>query len=198
METNRRFIAKPYFLNSQNQLDQTQSSIHYTDVLTYVGIKSFDNPKEDCFPSLETIADKIGTSVKFVTPSIKRLEQSGYLEVHRSKKKKVANRYYFSKPKFYQRVPFDFFECTDLTHNEKAMLLLIREVAVSPYDIDGTRVELAARLGMKYNMFNTQFQHLINKGYIEQKSKRRFIFLKIDWYFEVIKKEPEKHLFILT
>jgi hypothetical protein len=196
LEPNKRFIIKPYFFTNENELDK--NPFHYTDVLTYVGIKSFDNLKGNCFPSQETIAETIGTSKKFVIPSVERLEASGYLEVYRSKIIRVVNRYFFPEPKSFQKIPYEVLKCNDLNHNEKAMLLLVRELSLTPHDLIGTRTELALRLGMGYSMFNTQFEKLIAKGYIMQEGKSRFRLLRIDWHIPDIEKQPDKNKYIFV
>lgn len=161
------FVAIPNFL----QLDK--SKIQYLDTLIYTSLKSFDNVADgDCFPRHETIAERAGMSKRFVVDSIKRLEAAGLITVKRSDKKKVANRYYFKEHKHFEQIPYDFFDATDLTPNEKALLICLRQFFIHGLltCIDKFSV-LVHWLGLSYATVKPLYNSLVEKGYIQEKFK---------------------------
>lgn len=183
-QARRAFIKKPVFQNFNT------NNLKYLDVLTYVAIKSFDNPEQRCFPSYETIADKSGLSRTFTVESVDRLETSKYLSVYREKKFKAPNRSYpnrYSFPDYeeFNQVPLELLSSSDLTSNEKAMLLLLKQFSNSPKDIIGSITTFADDLGLSYQTIRKQYNSLVNKGYLDDsrlKSKLTKL-LKIDWSF---------------
>lgn len=184
----RAFVKKPIFLKLKT------NKLNYLDVLTYTAIKSFDNPKGGCFPSYETIASRSGLSRTFVTESIKRLEKSNYLGVCRnekfkSPKRSFPNQYSFKSVDPFNRIPYDIFEVNDLTVYQKAMLLLLRQSAITVTEIYGTINKFADELELTYNTVKKQFDSLILKGYLKPIDKRLTELKKIDWSYPEHRKE---------
>ncbi|PTQ96838.1 helix-turn-helix protein [Mucilaginibacter yixingensis] len=162
---NKQFVLLP------SDIALTKEGLHYKDLLTYITIRSFLNSKNDlCMPSYESIADRSGMSKKFIGQSIIRLERAGYLKVERSQKRRASNRYSFRDHECFCQIPYEFFEIDDLTANEKAMLLGVREC------FDSTNLEFfvgdlanaALMLDVTYRTVYVQFKSLIDKGYIEK------------------------------
>ena len=72
--------------------DWTQ--LEWCDQLVFAQIKRFMNKDtRTCYPSMETIKEKTGLSIRFINDSIHRLEQFGLLQV--TKRKGTSNLYYF-------------------------------------------------------------------------------------------------------
>lgn len=189
----RAFKKKPLFYNL-NKLN-----LHYRDALTYVAIKSFDNPRNGCFPSQETIAERSGQSKSFVIDSIERLEMAKQIRVYRfgyiSKNRSAPNRYYFLDHKEFNPIPYDIFKTPDLTPNERAILLLLRQFAFSPCDIYGSLNEMAGKLGITRNVLDKQYQSLVDKGYLDRTHIKKgwTKLLKINWHYpDHIKHYKEK------
>lgn len=181
----KAFIAKPHFFKEETKLKINDSKIEYTDVLTYVALRSFNNVKANsCFPALQTIGEKAGISKKFVSKSIERLEAAEYISVFRSGKLRIGNRYSFRKFRYFDMIPTDIFSCNDLSLYEKSMLLGLREIGHTPVDLKGTINELASMLGITYKTLYCQLNSLIQKGYIKRKSSNWHRLLKVDWNFE--------------
>jgi len=160
MNDNNRFILKPHFGNlSERGLD-------YRDILTYITIKSYYNPKErSCFPTYETIAKHSGLSKKFVGDSVKRLETAGLVDIWKFGKFKVKHNYCFPQFDKYHKVSFDLLDL-DLSANEKATLLLLREYVDGSYCSFKTITEIAKSSGVDVKLLDKNFKLLISKGYI--------------------------------
>nr|WP_294898586.1 helix-turn-helix domain-containing protein [uncultured Pedobacter sp.] len=178
----RAFVKKPIFLKLKT------NKLNYLDILTYTAIKSFDNPKGGCFPSNEKIASRSGLSRTFVIESIKRLEKSNYLKIYKngnfkSPNRSFPNQYSFKPVHLFNPVPYNIFEVTDLTVYQKAMLLLLRQFAVTDFEIDGTINKFADRLELTYNTIKKQFDSLILKGYLKPIDKRLTELKIIDWSY---------------
>ncbi|TCC98042.1 helix-turn-helix domain-containing protein [Pedobacter psychroterrae] len=178
----RRFIKKPLF-NFHN------SNLKYMDVLVYVAIKSYDNKEGLCFPSHETIGKRAGLSSDFVIDSIKRLESEGCLSVYRHEKfrepnRSYSNKYYFPEVEVFNPIPYEIFEATDLTGNEKAMLLLLRQFAKSSIDIFASMDEFVKVLGLSKQIIYKRYNSLIKKGYLTKTKTKGWIKMqKIDWSY---------------
>lgn len=186
----RPFIQKPHFYKPELLFKINNHQIHYTDVLIYVSLRSFYNSSNfDCFPALETIAERAGVCKKFVIKAIKRLEKAQYISVYRSKKIKVVNKYFFRESFNYDRIPYDIFDCDDLTLYEKSMLLALRELTdvSTPVYFEGRMKDIASTLRMSYRTLDKQLKSLIAKGYVKRNSTRRFEFAKIKWMYNDFK-----------
>lgn len=164
--TDAQFVLIPNFY----KLDQT--NLQYLDILIYTALKSFDNDDEDCFPMHETIGKRARLSRRFVIDSIKRLETSGFISVIRSAKKHVSNHYFFNKLERFEQIPYDLFEQPDLTPNEKAMLICLRQFFIHGPLQCGNDITFFARwLGLTYNTIVPIYKSLVDKGYILERVK---------------------------
>lgn len=181
----KAFIAKPHFFKEETKFKINNSKIEYTDVLTYVALRSFNNVQYDsCFPSQQTISERAGISKKFVGKSIERLESAEFINVFISGKQRLRSKYTFRKFQYFDKIPYDIFSCNDLSLYEKSMLLCLREIGHTPVDLKGTINELASMLGVTYKTLYCQLNSLIQKGYIKRKSSNWHRLLKLDWNFE--------------
>ncbi|WP_026896791.1 helix-turn-helix domain-containing protein [Daejeonella oryzae] len=161
MNSNARFVIKPNFKNL------SEYKLKYTDILTYITIRSFYNSKDEyCYPSYNTIANLAQLSKKFLGESIKRLDKAGFLDVWKIGTVRVRHSYMFSEVVAYQKVPYQIFHSNDLTANEKSMLLLLREYCNSELDCCESISEIASVSGLTYRTIHKQFSSLVLKGYI--------------------------------
>lgn len=175
----------PYFFNLPNE------NLLYLDILTYVTIKSFDNSNKDCFPSYETIAERSGLSRTFIIESISRLENSNYLITerrgYRTSTRCYPNQYKFTiEEDYFLMISYEIFKATDLTNNEKAMLLALRQFAITPYHLYGSLKEIAQDLNLPTTTINKQYYSLVKKGYLDKSELKQKITLltnRIDWNF---------------
>jgi DNA-binding MarR family transcriptional regulator len=189
--TSNRFVLLPSYINL------TKEGLHYKDLLIYIAIRSHANSFTNlCIPSFYTIAEKSGTSKKYVSQSIKRLEKAGYLYIDRSAKLKVSNKYTFKQAEAFARIPYDLFELHDLNANQKAMLIALRQCFDSSslemmYDLKTT----CLLLDLTYRTIYPMYSALIKTGYIEKftkqyKSGRKKTVIrltdKINWRYELI------------
>ena len=163
--TDKQFIPMPDFTNLKSQ------NLKYLDALTYVAIRSFDSKdNEYSYPSYDKIKERSGLGTTFIATSINRLEKAGFFKVERSKGEGVCNRYYFSKIEHYEIFSYDvLFRTIDLTNNEKAMLLCLRQFFVhgTLTCIDAVKV-FAKQLGLTYSIVYKNFIGLLKKGYIKR------------------------------
>jgi AraC-like DNA-binding protein len=172
--------AGPY-VNVPDFLDLKDKNLQYLDALIYVTIKSFNDTSSDiCFPSHETIAKRAGMSTRFVIDSIKRLEAYSLIKVERSKdrfKKRASNYYCFIEgvgKMFHttKKIPTAIFDAKELTANEKAMMICLRQffnhgLLTSIWTVS----EYAKRLGLSYSIVKKQFDSLVVKGFITESQK---------------------------
>jgi biotin operon repressor len=179
-------------------------AIQYTDILTYIAVRSYLNNKtQACFPSYESISKKMGASKKFVMQSINRLLACNLINVFKSSKARVSNRYAFKELETFDRIPPELLELKDLSVHEKAMLLLLRQCCISrSMEISNSYKELSQVLGLSYKAIYTQVESLIAKGYVIEKKRIRTTSVKswqlsnlIDWHYDDTKEEKEvEHL----
>lgn len=100
------------------------------DKFIYIVIRSFDKGK-GCFPSLEKIAERAGTSIPTVRECIKRLISSGIIEVI---KKGRGKEYIFKK--YLNFEPFsEKFLKSDLSFGAKSYMAAIQQYLIT--DIEG-------------------------------------------------------------
>jgi len=190
MFTNNQFILKPIFI------DITKSRIKYTDVLTYVTIRSFNSYNDNCFPSYETIAARSGFGRKFTIESVDRLEKAGYLKVYRSKSLRQPNKYMFPRYKYdaaENPISYAIFEL-DLTRNELAMLLCLRQVINCYKPSYYSMKHYTSQLGLSYDTISKQFRSLVRKGYINVTINirgKKLVMLSdaLRWHFDNREKE---------
>ena len=178
----RAFIIKPLFTNFN------LTTLQYEDVLTYVSVRSFDNKDDGCFPAYETIAGKAGLGRTFTSQSIERLRKNGYIDIlkrgYRSRTRNHPNLYSFDNYENFDCIPYEFFEIDDLSPNEKAMLLLLRQFYFSTCEIYGSIKEFASNLGLTYNVVSKQHKGLLKKGYLEKTRYKSVTKLaRIDWFY---------------
>lgn len=103
------------------------------DLLVYTTIKSFMNKDtKDCFPSLETIAEKSGISKPTVIKSIVALENKNYLKVG---KRGRSNLYTFSGCKKFEPFSEDFLINAEISPSEKAYIIAAQQTMFK--DLEG-------------------------------------------------------------
>lgn len=100
------------------------------DKFVYIVIKSFDKGK-GCFPSLEKIAKRAGTSVPTIRECTKRLLDSGVIEVI---KRGRGKEYIFKKYLKFEPFSEDFFKA-DLSFGAKSYMAAIQQYLIT--DIEG-------------------------------------------------------------
>jgi DNA-binding MarR family transcriptional regulator len=146
---------------------ELNSSIKYTDLVVYIAVRSFNNPRNDCYPAYETIAERAGCGRSYVINAIKRLELANLLKVTRSKKIKVVNRYKFPAKIDFEQIPYQLFDA-DLTLNEKAMLLWLRQHVKCVLSIPFKLKKLATLMKISYKIVYQQTTSLMKKGYVDK------------------------------
>jgi DNA-binding MarR family transcriptional regulator len=203
-----RFVTIPPFLKLR------ENKLKYLDALVYAALKSFNSQyadiswfrpnrlhEEGCFPSYDTICKQSGLSRATVVASIKRLEAAKFITVTRSNKLKVVNHYWFPDLDQSYTIPFKLFRSDDLSPNEKAMLICLRQFYIG----DGLNcmfteviAEIAKHLGVTYRTVHCQYIKLVEKGYVIDKTElykdqyeRRVIKLtdKLCWVFKAVSNE---------
>lgn len=177
----------------------TKRGLKYLDVLVYVAIKDHYQPANGyCWPPQERLMALTGLGRTFISKSVHRLEKAGYFEVEYSTAKGTCNQYFFDErlPHF-ERIPKEFFTVTtDLSSNEKAMLLCLRqcykgEIPETTYDIKA----FARHLGLSDSQVRHQYKALLAKGYLAERYIRNgsatgkdqlvryFSNAKLDWRY---------------
>lgn len=154
-------VIKPIFGNLKEQ------NLSYKDILTYITIRSFHNSvNKCCYPSYNEISKLSGLSIKVIKPSIKRLEEAGYLTVKEVAKNWAKRVYLFEYDNLFQDVSLQHLFHDDLSVNEKAFLLLILEYAMD--DSYDSPKDISIKSGVSYGTCNQLFKSLRSKGYVEE------------------------------
>ena len=169
--------------------------IKYLDALTYVSIRYHNNnDREYAHPSYERIAEVSGLGRTFVVDSVKRLELAGFLTITHSKRQGRCNRYHFGKLDHFERIPPALLKVTDLSPNEKAMLICLRQFLNHGLHSSADKVsDFARHLGVGYRAVDRQFKGLLAKGYVEEvahRDRKGFVYRQsyhltglIDWHY---------------
>ena len=145
-------------------IDLTEKSLKYRDFLTYFTIRSYLNTKTGkCFPEIRTIVKRSGLSFKYVSDSIVRLKTAGFITV----KTRKVNYYEFSPLKSFSCIPFDIFDENDLSTEERAILIRIRQYFYEPsFQSPYSCQEIAGFIGLTDETLVKYYKSLINKGYV--------------------------------
>jgi DNA-binding MarR family transcriptional regulator len=176
MTDNKKHVQVPNGMTKKHKLTPN-------DILVYACIKSFDNPQAECYPSIRKIAELASMSVPTVKKSIEALEFEGYIK---TKVEKKRTYYTFDKYKTFEIFSFDFLNNKELTHKEKAYILVTQQHMYKKGDTQTGVVAYSDRkLADLINMPKTSIQRynnsLIEKG-----------FLKIADNYEVSAKKGDK------
>ena len=179
----QRFILNPQFNNL------SEYKLKYTDILTYITIRSFYNTQDKyCYPSYQTISKRSGLSKKFISESIKRLECAGFLDVWKIGKFHVTHYYRFPKQEPLQKISDEIFECNDLTASEKSMLLIIAEYRNSSNRCEKSISELSGFTGLTVRVLNQQIKSLILKGYLAKELEENLLDKTLTTYLKLTDK----------
>lgn len=136
--------------------------------LIYLGIRSFMNKDSyEAFPSVETIAERIGASAPTVRKCIKVLEEKDYIKVDRSKKHHV---YKFNKLKQFEPFSYEFLENKDLSFSQRALLVASQQYMKDKKSgigkISYSKKELSEMINMPYSTLARLTKELENKEII--------------------------------
>lgn len=198
-----RFVLVPPMIHLKDK------KLKYLDALVYTSLKSFNSqfaqeamftPKEKygegCYPALTTICKQSGLAKATVVASLKRLESAKMITTTRFGKVKVANHYWFPDLDQSYTIPFSIFQADDLSANEKAMLICLRQFYIGEEltcMFTNTITEIAKHLGLSYRTVHAQYQSLVAKGYVVDETQpykndynRRLLQLssKLKWVFK--------------
>lgn len=149
-----------------------KDNLNPKDQFIYAVIKSFQNGKTgECFPSLQKIAERGGTSIPTVRECLKKLVDAGYITIKRDGRKNV---YTFSEYKKFEPVSLEFLENKNISFGAKAYVLAAQQYMFK--DIEG--------LG-KLSLPNTKLASLINSN--ETNIRRYNTELESKHYLQVVK-----------
>lgn len=130
--------------------DMGKDNLDPKDQYIYVIIKSFENEEtKECFPSIQTIAEKAGTSAPTVIDSINRLESTGYIK---REKRGRRNYYTFSKYKKFEPISPDFIKKKDLSFITKAYIVASQQYMIKDVTDYGKLSYSNTTLSEKINM----------------------------------------------
>ena len=135
------------------------------DQLIYLSIRSFMNKDTmECFPSLDTIAERAGASVPTVRKCIKNLQDKDYLKVIKTGR---SQKYRFNKLKQFEPFSYDFLDNKELSFTNKAFLAAAQ---THMYDkesgtgkISYNKMELAKKINMPYSTLARTTNELLKK-----------------------------------
>lgn len=172
-------------------IDLAEKSLKYRDFLTYLTIRSYLNTKTGkCYPQIRTIVKRSGLSFKYVSDSIVRLKSAGFITV----KTRKVNYYEFSPLKSFSSIPFDIFDVDDLTTEERAILIRIRQYFYAPlFQSPYSCREIAGLIGLTDETLTKYYKSLISKGYIRAtlETKNNLYIELTDMFDWTVSEEPK-------
>lgn len=137
------------------------------DQLIYIAIKFFDG-KGGCFPSLQKIADKAGTSIPTVRASIQRLKDKKYIEV---KPKGRGQEYIFNEHKKFEPFSPEFLDNKNISFTTKAYIAASQQYMYTEIKGIGkmsyTNRELSNKICMSESTIRRCNNELTNKNLLK-------------------------------
>lgn len=139
------------------------------DQLIYLVLKYYYNSDTNkCFPSLQTIASKAGTSIPTVRESLKNLQETGYIDITRVGRK---NYYTFKKYIKFEAFTPEFLEHMDISFKTKAYLVACQQfmykdpsgIATLSY----SNRTLAEKINLPESSLRKCNMELIRKSYLD-------------------------------
>lgn len=161
-----RFIKQPFITNLEDK------GLKYTDLFTLYTLLSFrNNNTKLCNPSIRTLVRTTNCSDKFIQQSIERLVASKLVNVEKGNRD-TSNRYRFNiEDERFKMLPYDLLSNEELTINEKAILIAIRQCCLDDkIDSIMMKSQIAKAIGISYSAFRKQFDNLKEKGYVEERT----------------------------
>jgi DNA-binding MarR family transcriptional regulator len=152
------------------QLPSTEEKSELTpkDKLIYLALKSFDNPKEGCFPSIAKISERCGASAPTISKSLELLEKEKYIEIIKVNQRK--RKYKFSPYKKFECFSYDFLYNKDLTFIEKSYLAASQQYMLEKETgrgkIEYSSYELSEKINMPPSTIRKCDKSLVEKQYM--------------------------------
>lgn len=158
MENKERFVQLP-------KGEEVLKDITPQDQLIYLAIRSFMNKDTmECFPSLDTIAERAGASVPTIRKCIKNLQDKDYLKVIKTGR---SQKYRFNKLKQFEPFSYDFLNNKDLSFTNKAFLAAAQTYMYDKESGTGkisyNKMELAEKINMSYRSVVKNTNELVKK-----------------------------------
>lgn len=152
------------------QLPSTSEKSELTpkDKLIYLALKSFDNPKDGCFPSIAKISERCGASAPTISKSLELLEKERYIEIIKVNQRK--RKYKFSPYKKFECFSYDFLYNKDLTFTEKSYLAASQQYMLEKETgrgkIEYSSYELSNKINMPPSTIRKCDKSLVEKEYM--------------------------------
>lgn len=144
------------------------SSLEPKDQLIYTIIKSYDNPKHECFPSLQTISKESGASINTIRNSIKRLKEEKYIKTELKGRKTY---YTFNEYKKFEPFSPDFIKREDLTFVTKSYLIATQQYMYKNTEgigkVSYPNTTLSAMINMPESTIRKCNRELESKNYLQ-------------------------------
>lgn len=148
------------------------SELKPIDILTYLYLRSYDNPQHECFPSFEKLSQLSGAAIGTLRKCVKNLETAGYITV---KKKGRSNYYYFDETYFdrdgWEKFYREFLENKNLTYKEKAYIVSTQQYMYKDLQnigkISYSDSELAQKLNVSESTIYRNNKDLERKQYLD-------------------------------
>lgn len=138
------------------------------DQLVYVCIRSYMNKDTmECFPSLETLKDKLELSIPTLRTCIKRLEEKGYISVKKDGRKNI---YRFNKLVKFEPFSKEFLENKNISPGAKAFVAASQQYMYKDVEGEGklsiSNKELAEKINSSETSVRRYNKELERKNYL--------------------------------
>lgn len=147
--------------------DMSKDGLTPKEQLIYAILHLHNNKDNECYPSLQTIAEESTLSVPTVRECIKRLIDAEYISVQ---KKNRRNYYYFKKYINFEPFSKEFLLRKDITPLTKSYLIAIQKLMYK--DVEGvgklsySNAELSKRINMPESSIWKSNKELENKNFL--------------------------------
>lgn len=148
--------------------EMSQNDLSPKDQLIYLGIRSFMNKDtKSCYPSLQAIAEKVGSSIPTVRKSIETLKKKDYLK---TKKRGKGQEYIFNELKEFEPFSPEFLDIKDISFTTKSYLVASQQYMFK--DVEGvgkisySNEELSNKINMSETSIRRCNQELERKDYL--------------------------------
>ena len=193
-EKNKRHVELP--------MEECINDLMPQDQLVYLGIRSFMNKDTmRAFPSLATIAKRVGCCINTVRKCIDRLVECKYITIE---KKGKSHIYIFNKAKQFEPFSYEFLENRDLSFTQRAFLAssqrFMQDKQSGIGKVNYSKMELAEKINMPYPTLVKATKALQDKDLMElvQSGNSQEMQFDLQKYHQGIVKVLLNHSEVLT
>lgn len=153
--------------HSQVPNSMAEDGLSPREQLVYAVLHSFNNSKEECFPSLAKLSEISQLSIPTIRDSLKKLEESNYIKIEKKGRK---NYYYFKRYIKFEPFSDEFLRKKDITPTTKAYLVAAQQFMFKDTEgigkISYSNYDIARQINMPESSVRKCNKELERKNYL--------------------------------